>query len=193
MKALILAFGTAMLTAACASTADEVPPASAADASSPTSAPGYLRMAASSDLFEVESSRLALQQSQNPAVRQFAQMMINDHTRTTNEATAIARQQGLTPPPPTMAPHHQQMLQELRASPPTSFDSAYKRAQIAAHQEALNLHQGFASGGDNEALRAFAARTVPAIQMHYQQAQNLPESMPAQSPAASPSTAGERG
>ncbi|WP_114953719.1 DUF4142 domain-containing protein [Sphingosinicella terrae] len=193
MKALVLAIGAAALSAACATNADDAPPASTADAMSPTSAPGYLRMAASSDMFEIESSRLALQQSQNPAVRQFAQMMINDHTRTTNEATAIARQQGMNPPPPMMAPHHQQMLDELRAAGPANFDSAYKRAQIAAHQEALNLHQGFASGGDNEALRGFAQRTVPAIQMHYQHAQSLPESMAAPAPAPSPSTAGERG
>src|SRR3712207_2371625 len=77
MKALLMAAGAAMLLGGCATTEpdDLPPPALAADPMSPTSAPGYMQMAASSDMFEIESSRLALQMSRNQAVRSFAQMI----------------------------------------------------------------------------------------------------------------------
>src|SRR3712207_8417473 len=49
----------------------------------PTERGAYVRMAAASDLFEIQSSQLALQNAQRPEVRQFAQMLITHHTQTT--------------------------------------------------------------------------------------------------------------
>jgi putative membrane protein len=200
MKAwLIAAAGAASLMAGCATPPPDQTqaPGAPADPMAPTSAPGYMAMAASSDMFEIESSRLALQASRDGAVRQFAQMMINDHGRTTSEMMAIAQQQGLAPPPPQMMPHHAEMLERLRSAAPGGFEAAYKREQIMAHQEALNLHRTYAAQGDNEAFRAFAARTVPAIEMHYGHAQSLPEMAMAPQPMpmeqAPPPAAGERG
>lgn len=40
-----------------------------------------------------------------------------------------------------------------------------------AHQEALNLHQNYASNGENQALRAMASRAVPVVQTHLNQLQ----------------------
>ena len=196
MKRFAIALAaTATLVVGCA-TRDEEPlePAAAVDPNSPIAAPGYMRMAASGDMFEIQSSQLALQMSQNPMVRQFAQMMIADHTRTSSEMMGLAQSLGLPPPPQMLAPHHQQMLDQLRATPPHEFDSAYKQAQIMAHQEALTLHRNYAQQGDVPQLRDFAARVVPAIEMHYSQAQGLPESAPPpmqQQPM--PDRSGERG
>ncbi|HEX8641630.1 MAG TPA: DUF4142 domain-containing protein [Allosphingosinicella sp.] len=194
MKALILALGAVTLVAGCASRDEEpIEPAAAVDPNSPIFAPGYMRMAASGDMFEIQSSQLALQMSQNPAVRQFAQMMVADHTRTSAEMMGIAQSLGMPPPPQMMAPHHQDMLDRLRSTPPGEFDSAYKQAQIMAHQEALSLHGNYAQQGDVAQLRDFAARAVPAIQMHYNHAQTLPESMPPMQQQPIRDRSGERG
>jgi predicted outer membrane protein len=48
----------------------------------PMSTEGFRLMALQSDAFEIESSRIALQRSRNPAVQRFAQMMIGDHAAT---------------------------------------------------------------------------------------------------------------
>lgn len=195
MKALLIALGAASLVAGCASRDEEpLEAAAAVDPNSPIAAPGYMRMAASADLFEIQSSQLALQMSQNPMVRQFAQMMVADHTRTSSEMMGIAQSLGLPPPPQMLAPHHQQMLDGLRATSPAEFDSAYKQAQIMAHQEALTLHRNYAQQGDVPQLRDFAARVVPAVEMHYNQAQMLPESAPMpMQPPVTPDRSGERG
>ncbi len=196
MKTLLIAASAAALVAGCASTYNEPPlaPEAALDPMSPLAAPGYMAMAASSDMFEIESSRLALQMSRNPAVRQFAQMMIADHSRTTNEMLGIASSLGLPPPPQGMAPHHRDMLDRLRSASPGDFDRAYKAEQIMAHQEALALHRNYAADGDSGPLREFAARVVPAIEMHYQHAQTLPETAMMQHPQhEAPVRAGERG
>jgi predicted outer membrane protein len=51
-------------------------------AMAPMSTEAFRMMAMQSDVFEIESSRLALQRSRNPAVQRFAQMMIGDHAAT---------------------------------------------------------------------------------------------------------------
>jgi putative membrane protein len=197
MKALMMAAGAAMLLAGCATTApgDMADPVAAVDPTSPLSAPGYMAMAASSDMFEIESSRLALQRSRHPAVRQFAQMMIADHSRTSSEMMAIARELNLPPPPTQMMPHHMEMLDRLRMAGPGEFDSAYKREQVMAHEEALTLHRNYAEGGDAEPFRALASRAVPIIQAHWDHARSLPEQMmmEQQEPAPEQRRSGERG
>lgn len=197
MKTLLMMAGTALLVTGCSTTADEppAPPAPAVAANGmPILAPGYMEMAASGDLFEIESSRLALQRSANPAVQSFAQMLIGDHTRLSQTMMDTARAAGLTPPPPAMLPRHQEMLQRLQASPPGSFEAAYRNEQIMAHQEALTLHQTYAAQGDNAALRGVASSAVPVIQGHLNQAQSLPQTSYVPPPAATPPAGvGERG
>ncbi len=190
MKALMIAAGAAAMTlAGCATTRDE-PPEIAVDPNSPLAAPGYMRMAASSDLFEIESSRLALQRSQNPAVRSFAQMMIDHHTRTTQDLMRCGADAGLPPPPPGLMPHHRDALERLRMAPPGEFDAGYKREQITGHREALALHRNYADRGDNSDLRRCAGATWPIVERHLREAEGLPEWVP---PPPAPRRAGERG
>lgn len=210
MKTVLVTFGAAAMLMGCASTAQEeappataaaadpTSPAAAADPTSPLSPPGYMSMAASSDMFEIESSRLALQQSQNPQVQSFAQTMIDHHTRTSQEMPQVAQSAGLTPPPPQMLPPHQAALDRIRAAGPGQFDAAYKQEQISGHQQALDLHRNYAAQGDVPPLRDFANRTAPIVQGHLTQAQGLPDYAPpppppASAPTPTPAQAGERG
>lgn len=196
MKILLTSAGAALLLAGCSTTADEPPPPpppAVAANGMPILASGYMEMAASGDLFEIESSRLALQRSADPTVQSFAQMLINDHGRLSQTMMDAAQSAGLTPPPPAMLPRHQEMLQRLQAAAPGSFEAAYRNEQILAHQEALTLHQTYAAQGDNAALRSVAASAVPVIQSHLNHAQSLPQTSYVP-PAPPPSVgAGERG
>jgi len=182
--------------AACGPRAPVVPAAEApvVDPNSPLAAPMYMAMAASGDMLEIQSSQVALQRSANPAVRSFAQMLIADHSRMSQQMMAAASAAGLTPPPPALQPPHAQMLQQLQATPAGSFEMAFQQMQIAAHQEALALHQNYASGGDVPALRAVAASAVPVIQQHLNAIQSM-QLMPQAAPPVyqAPATPGERG
>lgn len=203
MKIALGALGSVLLLSGC-NTAQEsmgpppAPPMADAAMGSPLQAPTYLAMAGSGDQFEIQSSQMAMQVSQNPAVRSYAQMLIADHTRLSAQTMETARSAGINPPPPTLLPQHQALLDQLRsAGQGPAFDAAYRDAQVNAHQQALQLHQNYASGGDLPALRATASQAVPIIQQHLAQAQNLlmaqgPAGAPMPMPMPSPRT-GERG
>jgi putative membrane protein len=174
MKRLAICIAACAIVAGCNNPPPPAPVAAVAvDPNNPLFAPGYMATAASSDQFEIQSGQLALQMSQNPAVRSFAQMLINDHTRTTQQIAAAAQAAGLMAPAPVLLPQHQAMLDQLRAAPMGTFDTAFRDAQINAHQQALALHQNYAASGDVPALRTVAAGAVPVIQGHLNMAQSL--------------------
>ena len=196
MRNLVLIAAGSVILAGCSTSAPPEPaPVVAVDPSNPLFAPGYLATAASSDLFEIQSGQLAQQMSQNPAVRQFAGMLVTDHTNSTNMLVAAAQAAGITPPPPALLPQHQAMLDQLRAAGSgPSFDMAFRDIQVQAHTAALALHQNYAAQGDVPGLRATAGQIVPVIQGHLNHAQGLSVAPPPPPPAMPPAnSAGERG
>src|SRR5690348_18281883 len=117
MRKLAIIFGGSALLVGCQTTPPPPPPAAVAvDPNNPLMAPGYLAQAASSDQFEIQSGQLALQASQNPAVHNFANMIIRDHTQSTQMLTAAATAAHVPLPQPGMLPAQQAMLDQLRAA-----------------------------------------------------------------------------
>ena len=129
----------------------------------PEAAPAFVAMAASSDMYEVESSRLALQRSQDPMVRMHAEMMIRDHTNTTTQLKAAAQSAGLGVPM-QMLPMHAALLDQLNRS--SNFNATYRGQQLTSHQQALALHDNYARNGDVPQLRGVAAAAVPVVRGH---------------------------
>ena len=141
-----------------------------------TTAATYVAMAASSDTYERESSQVALQHAANPDVRNFAQMMVNDHANTSAQVMAAAKAASIGKPGGPN-PKHAAMLKELRALPHATLERGYVDQQVLAHEEALALHQGYAAQGDNPGLRAVAASAVPIIERHLAEIRRIQTAM----------------
>ena len=198
MRKLAFLLGGALALAACATNPPPPPPAPApvVDPNNPLFAPGFLAQAGSANQWEIASSQLALQASQNAAVRNYANLLISDHMRLGAQVTAAAQSAGVMMPPPALLPAQQTALDQLRAAGTgPSFDMAYRQAQIDAHTQAIQLMQNYAASGDVPALRTAAAQAIPMMQMHLQQAQmlNVAPPPPPPMPAPAPGHAGERG
>ena len=198
MRTLAILLGGAMAVAACATNPPPppAPPAAAVDPNNPLFAPGFLAQAASANQFEIESSQLALQASQNVAVRNYANLLISDHTRLGQQVAAAAAAGGVPMPPPGLLPAQQSALAQLQAAGTgPNFDMAYRQAQIDAHNQAIGLMQNYSASGDVPALRSAAGGAIPMMQMHLQQAQMLNVAPPPPPPMAPPTErgAGERG
>jgi putative membrane protein len=134
----------------------------------------FVTMASSSDMFEIQSSTAALEKTESAEVKGFAEMMVADHTKSSEELLAAVEASALDiEPPGAMTPEHQERFDALNGENVTDFDAAYIDVQVLAHQEALALMQSYAETGDNEALRAHAQKSVPIIQAHFERAQEL--------------------
>ncbi|WP_374471845.1 DUF4142 domain-containing protein [Phenylobacterium sp.] len=145
-----------------------------AAATAPTSAAGFVTEAARSDMYEIQSSQLALTKASSQAVKDFAQQMVRDHTNSTQMVMDAARSGGMTPPPPPpLDARRAGMLDQLRSASGADFDRMYLRQQLMAHQEALALHSGYAQNGDNASLRAAAGKIAPIVQQHLTHVQQM--------------------
>jgi putative membrane protein len=180
---LLLASAAALALAACGSQEDagEAPAAedTAALAPDPAADPdpstpqGFVAMAASSDMYEIEAGRLAQEMGESQETKDFGAMMEEDHTASSEKLKAAVSQGGASlSAPPQMLPKHQQQLDALRSAG-DDFDSVYAQQQVAAHQEALGLLESQAGSGTVASLKAFASETAPIVEGHLEHAREL--------------------
>jgi putative membrane protein len=147
--------------------ADEMNAPMASDtAALPTDAATFISTAAASDAFEIASAKVALDKATSKDVRDFAQMMITDHTKTTEGLKAAAKKANLTVPPPQLTTNQQQMVDALKSATSDQFDATYLLQQMPAHQQALALMQNYAEAGDTPALQDAAKTVVAIVQKH---------------------------
>jgi putative membrane protein len=132
----------------------------------------FVSNAAQSDMYEIQAGQVALQKSKNPDVKAFAKQMIKDHTALTKAMTPLIKAAGQTPPA-DLDQRRKGFLDNLKAADAGSFDKTYIDQQVAAHDEALTLMQGYAKDGSDAGLKAGAAKAVPTVQMHSDMAKKL--------------------
>lgn len=118
------------------------------------SAASYVASASSIDLFQVRSAQLALERSQDPANRAFAEQMLNAHMGTAAQLNMAGRRLNLLPSA-SLDPDHQAMLDALGAT--SDFDNTYRAQQNIVLQEGLKLHSSYAKEGSSPTLRPVAA------------------------------------
>lgn len=135
-------------------------------ATTATTADTFVPMAVSSNLLEIESSRLALSRSRDPQVHRLANEMIRDHRRASRRMASVAQASGIAMPSAMLNMRHQRMLDQLAGTPDAEFDVAYLALQSQAHDEAITLFRTYGTNGENPRLAAFARQTLPTLQRH---------------------------
>ena len=132
----------------------------------------FVKEAAMSDMFEIESSKLAAQKSDAPT-KKFAEQMINDHTKTSTELKSTVAGDASAPLPTTLDSSLQGKLDKLKGLDGPEFTKSYHDMQVSAHKDAVSLFERYAKGGDNAKLKSWAATTLPHLQNHLDMAQAL--------------------
>ena len=133
----------------------------------------FAMMAASGNKFEIQSSELALLNIESgQEVALFAQQMLTDHTAAGEKMTSAAEEDGV-PVPEAMSEKHQDMMKQLQSAEGNAFTDRYVEEQLAAHEEAVALFSSFSTNGEESALKAFAAETLPTLEMHHAHVKEL--------------------
>ena len=128
------------------------------------SAEQYARKAAANNLYQKEAGALVLKSSRNPEIRKFAQTMIADHARGAADLRGAAAQSGVKVNPQLSTVELKELVGKLTRAIGAERDTLYLTQQRAVLQRALFLHQDYAAGGDQPALKDMAARIAPVIQ-----------------------------
>lgn len=183
MKYAAMIAAAALALASCGKKAEPVAPESpAAEASAGMSTPAanmtagqsFANTAASSDTFEIETSKLAADKAASAKVKTFAQSMVKAHTESTAKLKiAAAAASPPVTPVPQLSAMQQQTLTELQGKSGADFDTAYAKAQIDAHQMTLDALKAYSASGDVPSLKSFATAMVPTVTAHLNMAKGL--------------------
>ena len=175
-----LAFVSALaLIAACSPKAPTPQTDTSAAAATPapirgTSAPDFVARAGANDMFEIQTSQVALGRSKNAEVKEFARMMVEAHTKSLADLNTAIAASGMTlAPPATLPTELQNTLGSLSNTSASNFDGAYVNQQVDAHQAALDLVQRYANDGDTPMIKTFAAALAPIVGDHLAKARAL--------------------
>jgi len=134
----------------------------------------FVKEAAISDMFEVQSSELATQKADDGPTKTFAQRMIQDHMKTTGELKSLVSSGKVRAEIPAgLDSPHESMLDKLKSLSGTDFDKTYRSDQESGHKDAVSLFERYAKGGDNADLKAWASKTLPTLQDHLTMTEEL--------------------
>jgi len=169
-RALAVALVVAGITAATLAVGAQTAPGPGA----PRSDADFVRLLDRSNTAELDAAKYVVNRTKDPAVHQFAQRMIDDHSTAAVKLEAATRGTNLLPVPRADAqPPAGEMRGMTRLTQETGpqMDADYMRMQIGAHRRALEIVQWEAQNGQNAGLRALATSLAPTIQQHLQLAE----------------------
>jgi putative membrane protein len=128
--------------------------------------------AAMDSMAEVELGRLAVDKSDNPKVREFANRMIQDHSKANMQLASIAKSANVVLPSEP-GEKLQKPMNMLSGLSDKDFDRAYVKEMVKDHEKAVKLFQKYQRESSNKELGAFAQQTLPILEEHLQMAQTL--------------------
>jgi putative membrane protein len=99
--------------------------------------------------------------------------MIADHTKTAAEFKTALQEAGITPPKDSMGVMDLAKYEKLHLTTANSFDGAYAKAQLDAHEQAVALFRNYAQSGPTSPLKAFAQKTLPILERHLEMIKGL--------------------
>ncbi len=127
----------------------------------------FVEKAAKSGMEEVSISKVAVDRTQNTAVKEFAQMMVDDHSGANNQLTQLAANKGVT------LPMDKTNVEKWSTRSLRDFDQEYIDQMIKDHKDAVELFENEAKKGDDVDVKAFAEKTLPTLMAHLDKAKAL--------------------
>jgi putative membrane protein len=129
----------------------------------------FVRQAAIGNQAEVELGKLASKKAASQPVRDFAQHMIDDHSKSGDLVRKLGRGANANIPK-ELDPEHQSVRAKLEKASGKDFDIAYIGSMIQDHQRTANLLQWEITSGQSESLKKYAADTLPDVMEHLEMA-----------------------
>jgi putative membrane protein len=97
----------------------------------------FIEESSAAGMAEVELGKLAAERAQSADVKQFAQMMVTDHTKAGDALKQVASRYNFTPPA-EMAEKHRDLRDRLSRLQGAEFDREYMRAMVDGHEDVVD-------------------------------------------------------
>jgi putative membrane protein len=170
MKAIALAtFSSCLMLATLGLAADE---RTKEDKNAPVTDEQFVMKASEDGLAEVNHGMLAAQKAASPEVKQFGQRMVQDHGKANQELLDLANRKQFKVAK-DMGEKHKAVQTKLSSLSGAEFDRQFMHHMVEAHEKAVTLFKTQAKDGKDEAVKAFATKTLPTLEDHLKMARSI--------------------
>jgi putative membrane protein len=132
----------------------------------------FVSKAMQGSMAEVQLGQLTLQKSNNAQVKEFAQRMIDDHTKLNEQMKPVAQQLGVTVPD-QVSKNDRKTMAKLQSLSGSAYDQAYIKDMVKDHKQDLTEFQMEASSGQDQTVKDAANQGSKVIAQHLQMAQQM--------------------
>lgn len=132
----------------------------------------FMAAAKEANLAEIDAGQMASTKGNNASVISFGQYMVSEHNTALTSLDSLLNVVGYSVGD-TLSAMHQQLKQTLAGLSGHAFDTTYIGAQVKDHQTVIQLFQTEIQNGQYDAVKGYANRFLPHIQMHYNLADSI--------------------
>ena len=146
----------------------------ASSSSSPSSNPDqdFVTQAAQGNSAEVELGKIVAAKSKDPNVKQFAQMMVKDHTTALNELQELAQTKNLNFND-DLPDDAKSLQQKLSSDTGKQLDKDYMDGMVEDHQKDVQEFTDKSQNAKDPDVKQWASKTLPTLQKHLEKAQQI--------------------
>lgn len=125
----------------------------------------FLITAAKTDMVEAHEGQMAEDQAARSDVKDFGKTLVDDHTRSYQQLTALASKLGVSIPTGINSSKEREIapLERLKGA---GFDRTFTRDEVAAHRRVLAEFKREAEHGRDPDVKAFASQQIPVLEKH---------------------------
>jgi putative membrane protein len=132
----------------------------------------FLYQAEKDNLAEQELGRMVVEKSKNSDVRDYAQMLVDDHTKALKDLVDLMKDKGIAQPKDLPKAEHQ-AWDKLKGMSGPEFDREFTTMMVRDHQDAVKEFQREANMAQDYDVKKYANHVLPVLQNHLQKAQEL--------------------
>lgn len=136
----------------------------------------FLTKAANGGLAEVKLGQMAKEKASAASVKEFADMMVTDHTAANDKVKQLASAKGVTLPTEPDA-EHQKKAADLNKKTGKDFDKDYVDAMVKGHKETVDMFKNASTKVTDPQVKAFIDNTIPTLEHHLQRIQEIKKGM----------------
>lgn len=125
----------------------------------------FLTKAASGGMLEVELGKQVVARAVTPQAKEFAQKMIDDHTKGNAELMALATKKNITLPT-ALGDEHAKVLKDVTEEKGVKMDQEYIKEMLKDHEEDVKEYTDASIKAADPDVKSFAAKTIPMLKMH---------------------------
>jgi putative membrane protein len=136
----------------------------------------FMVKAADGGMEEVQMGKLANEKATNQRVKNFGQMMVDDHSKAGDELKSLASQKNVTLPA-SMSDDHQKDMDDLNKKKGKDFDKSYMKMMVSDHEKDISEFEKAAKNATDGDLKAWADKTLPVLRKHLDSAKAINSSL----------------